>query len=186
MKVIATPARDTVLAGFAYDLAQLIRHSSDAIFATAQGSILSNLRSTLAQTSLDNGASHILFIDSDMRFPPDTLERLLIHDKPIIGANCRQRNSPKFTARKNDDFISSSGKTGIEQVDSIGFGVTLIVAEVFHRMRKPWFSMPWDGTKHCGEDIYFCKRAQEMGLSVYIDHDLSQQVKHSGLVEFGI
>jgi hypothetical protein len=35
-----------------------------------------------------------------------------------------------------------------------------------------------------GEDIYFCKLAQAHGFKVYIDHDLSKEVRHTGTMDF--
>jgi hypothetical protein len=191
MIVIATPTRDSVIAGFAYDLVRLIQFdcANEIIFSVTQGTNICNNRSLLAQTALGYGASHILFIDSDMRFPPDALKRLLacVHDckVSIIGANCRQRTQKEYTARKGSEFISSKGRTGIEEVETLGFGVTLIQRDVFAALKKPWFHTPWDGTKQVTEDVYFCTMAREAGFKVHIDHDLSQLVRHAGTVEFG-
>lgn len=147
MKVVATPTRESVLAGFAFDLTQLLRRTPDAVWAVAQGSLLCNLRSTLVENSLTSGASHILFIDSDMRFPATALNGLVMRGKPIIGANCRRRDGSGFTAQKDGSEISSHGASGIQKVDTIGFGVTLIQMSVFEKMQKPWFAMPFDGDK---------------------------------------
>lgn len=186
MIAICTPTRDTVNAGFAYDLISLLRRTSEAIWTVSQGTLLCNLRGLLVKTALSNGASHILFIDSDMRFPDDTLNQLLLRDKDIIAANCKQRTQNEWTARKDETFISSQNKTGVEIVDTVGMGVTLITRKVFETIPEPWFATPWDGTKHVGEDIYFCEMARRAGFTINIDHDLSQQVRHAGLVEFGI
>lgn len=186
MIVICTPTRDTVNAGFAYDLVNLVRYNSDAVFAVTQGTYLSNLRSLLVKTSLQNGASHILFIDSDMRFPHDSLDRLLAHDADIVGANYRQRTQEGFTARKDGSFITSKDKTGLEEVDTMGMGVTLIKADVFKKLPEPWFDMPFVGDKHVGEDVSFCNLARSHGFKIMVDHDLSQQIKHAGLIEFAL
>jgi hypothetical protein len=37
---------------------------------------------------------------------------------------------------------------------------------------------------YIGEDIYFCKLAQANGMKVYVDHDLSKDVRHIGVMEF--
>jgi len=40
------------------------------------------------------------------------------------------------------------------------------------------------GGMYVGEDIYFCKLAQAHGFKVWVDHDLSKDVKHIGKMEF--
>lgn len=188
MRIICTPTRDNVTAGFAFDLAQLVSKHPETMFTVCQGSLLSNLRTSLVDAAIAGHFAKTIFIDSDMRFPPDTVQRLIDRKVDIIGANCKQRTQDQWTARKDDQFISSIGKTGIEEVDTIGFGVTLIRTEVFLRLVKPWFAIPWDTSvnKHVGEDVYFCHMAREAGYKIYVDHDLSQEVKHSGAIEFGI
>jgi hypothetical protein len=36
-----------------------------------------------------------------------------------------------------------------------------------------------------GEDVFFCKKAQELGYKVSIDHDVSHEIGHIGTFEFG-
>jgi hypothetical protein len=62
----------------------------------------------------------------------------------------------------------------------------LIKREVFEGMSEPWFDMPWQTTRgYMGEDVFFCKKAQELGYKVYIDHDVSHEIGHIGTFEFG-
>lgn len=181
MILIATPTRDLVHAGYTYDLVNLIKHSSDTYYAVSQGTLLPNQRTTLVKKAIANHFSHILFIDSDMRFPKDTLERLYSHKLPIIGANYTHRQSDETTSN-----ISSKDKTDIETVEQIGFGVTLISLEVFLKTPEPWFATPYDGEQFVGEDVFFCHKAKEAGYEIYVDHALSQEVKHIGAIEKGV
>lgn len=186
--VICTPSRGEVRAEFTADLVELIRSNPSVYYATALGCYLSNLRQNLADNVLNSGASHLLFIDSDMRFPPDTVKRLLKADKDIIGANCRIRTAAGTTTRRlvegKWEMLSSVGKTGYEQADVIGFGVTLIKTKVLQGLERPWFAMPWDvqSKNYVGEDVYFCLKAIDAGFKVWVDHDLSQQIGHIGNV----
>lgn len=186
MKAICTPTRDTVYAGFAYDLGNLLQKESDARFYISQGSLLPNLRTLLVKTALTGGASHVLFIDSDMRFPTYALEQLLARGGDIIGANCKQRTQDQWTARRDGVFLSSTGRSDLEKADTIGFGVTLIARAVFEKIPEPWFATPYDGDKFIGEDVFFCEMARKAGFQPVVDHALSQVVKHAGLVEFGV
>lgn len=177
MILIATPTKETVNAGFAYDLAQLLGREKSVKFAISQGTLLCNQRTELVKKMLDAHLfSHILFIDSDMRFPEDTVERLLAHKLDIVGANCVHRGS-----NKTNTGIKSKGKKGLEEVDHIGFGVILISMKAFSSIPEPWFATPYDGQKFIGEDIFFCHKAKKQGLKLWVDHDLSLQVKHEGL-----
>lgn len=181
MIAICTPSRDVVTAGFAFDLVQLVKKNPLSFFTVSLGTLLPNQRTELVKRSIEGHASHILFIDSDMRFPDDTIERLKAHDKDIVAANCRHRQANKWTAG-----FSSKGKTGLTEVKSIGFGVTLIRTDVFFKMAEPWFATPYDGVNFIGEDVYFCHMAKEAGFKIYIDNDLSQDIKHTGSVDFGV
>lgn len=183
--IIATPSRDAIHAETVFDLMALAAADDGWHFPLLKGSLLSNLRSGVAQAALQMDCD-LLFIDSDMRFPPDTLTRLRAHKLDIIGANCRQKQPPhSWTARRNGDIVLSTGKRGVEGVDVLGFGVTLIRHEVLAKLPQPWFAMPWDPVlkKHAGEDVHFCKLAREHGFTINIDHDLSQHVRHIGLKE---
>lgn len=189
MIVVATPTRGEVLATFTSDLIQLLGKTSGAVWYPAIGSIIVNNRTLLVHKAAETKATHILFIDSDMRFPADTLERLLAHKKDIVAANYRQRTRDLWTARKQDKWVDSTGKEGLEEVDTVGFGAMLINMNVFTSKLRAVppnaFSMPFDNSTgiFVGEDVYFCTVARDKGYKVWIDHDLSQEVKHTGSVE---
>jgi hypothetical protein len=73
MIVLATPTRDMVTALFAGDLLKLCRRHPEMRFAALLGIYIANLRQSAVSIAQQVGASHLLFIDSDMRFPEDTL-----------------------------------------------------------------------------------------------------------------
>lgn len=191
MITIATPTRDSFTSGYTYDLVQLLKYSPDVEFSVVTGTLLNNLRTQLVHEAARAKASHILFIDSDMRFPPDTVEKLLARKKDIVGANYLQRIKPEFTARKNNKWLSSKDKTGVEEVETMGFGVMLIDMKVFiGKLRQVpinCFDMPFDPTtgSFSGEDVTFCQLAKKAGFTIWVDHDLSQLVKHISSFEFG-
>lgn len=187
MILVATTTRDAITAGTTGDLIRLLRRHPDAKFMAAMGIYISNLRQQCATLALQTGVSHLLFIDADMRFPADTLDRLVAHGQDIVAANCVQRTMPEWwTARDGWQSVSSVGQTGLQAVDSVGCGVMLIRTSVFQRLPKPWFDTPYDGEQHIGEDLTFCRLARRRGMSIWIDHDLSQQVRHQGTIEWGV
>lgn len=189
MILIATPTRDTVTAGFTADLVKLTRRHPTARWMAALGIYIANLRNQCASLALHTGATHLLFLDSDMRFPEDTLDRLLAAKQPIVAANSVQRTEPRcWNSRLKGVQVSSVDRTDLQAVDTTGCGVMLIETTVFSALPPPWFSTPYVGYQatHVGEDVWFCRTAQAAGFEIWIDHDLSQRVRHQGSVELGV
>lgn len=197
---ICIPARGTMEIGTAFDLAALVNYTNknskiEIKLYTSAGTLIFDQRNNLVKSALEEDCTHILFIDADMRFPKDSLTRLISHNKAIVGVNATTRAEPvKPTAKTlevNDDHVVwhpvfSKGKTGIEVVDGIGCGVMLIDACVFKELEKPWFffeKLPND--KVLGEDIYFCIKSADIGFKTYVDHELSQAIKHIGTYQYG-
>lgn len=202
MKVaICLPCRDMVNTGFAYDLSRMMAHwaakhvpsGHQLLIFTSQGTLIVNQRADLAKNAVKAGADYILWLDTDMRFPKDTLDRLLAHKKPIVAANYATRRLPVDTVafRLHDnggwETVKTGDKTGLEKVEAVGMGVMLTDTKVFKDMAQPWFSITYhqNSDEYSGEDIYFCYKAGKLGNEVFIDHDLSKEVKHIGSFEFG-
>ena len=202
MKVaICLPCRDMVNTGFAYDLARMmaqwsakyVNQGHQLLIFNSQGTLIVNQRADLARNAVEAGADYILWLDTDMRFPKDTLERLLNHKKPIVAANYATRRLPVDTVafRLHEsgawDTVKTGDKSGLEKVEAVGMGVMLMDTKILKEMPKPWFSITYhqDSDQYSGEDIFFCYKAGKMGYEVLIDHDLSKEVKHIGSFEFG-
>jgi glycosyltransferase involved in cell wall biosynthesis len=187
--------------GTAFDLARMVNHIArntkhEVNLYTSMGTLIFDQRNNMVESALEEGADYVLFIDADMRFPKDTLERLIAHGKGIIGVNATTRSIPvKATAKTleidedgtcNWKQISSKNKTGIQQADGIGCGVMLISKETLNAIPKPWFFFELlPENKLLGEDIYFCIKAKDVGIDTFIDHDLSQEIGHVGNYTYG-
>jgi GT2 family glycosyltransferase len=187
------------MAGFAFDLAKLVgyhsRNTEDEIqIYQMSGTLIFHQREKLAKTALEAGAEAILWIDSDMRFPSDTLERLLSHNVDICGVNATTRVEPIKPTALNLEIIDGNpvfekvetrGKEYVEEVAAVGFGVTLTRKSVFEKMAQPWFDILWTaGGDIIGEDVHFCIKAQDYGIKTYVDHPLSPLIKHIGTKEY--
>ena len=151
-------------------------------------SILPDSRHRLVAQAHGWGATHMLFIDSDMIVPWDTIQAFLKHNVPVVAANCVRRRFPTYpTAYAKDKryIYSREESTGLEEVDQVGCAVMMIDMRLFdhEKMDLPWFAFMPDPNNvpgSIGEDVYFCRKIKEAGLPIYIDHDVSKSVKHMG------
>jgi len=200
MKYIAvcTPARDMVHTMFTYDLVNMVAYhtlnTNDAVsLKISQGTLIANQRAELCLDAMREKCTHVLFIDSDMRFPQDMIERLLQHDVDIVATNCARRRMPTGPTaqlyKENGErelVYTMPETTGLQEVGSVGMGVMLIKANVFAKLAEPWFETPWrhDKRGYIGEDVFFCKKAREAGFKIWIDHDVSKEIGHIGMFEF--
>jgi hypothetical protein len=146
---------------------------------------------------LGQDVTHVLWIDTDMRFPKDALSRLMKHGKDVVGINYSTRGSPSnFVAIKevgNDEKVghkleTTADSTGIEQVDAIGFGMVLMKTKCLEPLPygEPWFWFEFlpKRKQQIGEDVYFCNLLRKHGVEIFVDHDLSKQCAHVGLYEY--
>ena len=191
---ISLPVYERWEAQFGYSLAKLMLYSgvglvSDEVAVISlnmiEATYLDKARNDLVVQALNTDATHILWLDCDMKFPQDALMHLLATGKEIVGANYpRRRFPPDHTAFKsvskesNDKHIicrTQVDSKGLEPVDALGFGICLMQTKIFKEMPQPWFEV-----NNWGEDVGFCMKAKEMGYQPYVDHDLSKVVIHYG------
>ena len=144
--------------------------------------IIHESRNLLVEEALKLNATHVLFIDDDMVFPPHAAIQLLEHDVDIVTGLAFRRRAPYhpciFTCDGKDIHAIESINKGLVDIDCCGSAFILIKAEVFKRMPKPWYVY---GDKSLGiyvdqgglgEDISFSLKAKQLGFEVKCDTDL--------------
>lgn len=199
--LVCVPTHGEWKSGFGWSLARAV-----TFFATMpydgekaieieviRSSILPETRTRLVSRAYKYGATHIMWCDTDMKFPPDAIVRLVNHNKLVVGANYVTKDvEPRPVAyREDDDYVgpvwTKETDTGLQQVTFLGMGLMLTDLRVFDALKLPWFVFQPLGPefqKQSGEDGYFCHKLREAGIDVWIDHDLSKQVVHVGDYEY--
>ena len=176
---IAMPIGETIYAKTALHLAHAFRtlRCNTALGTHSSCDIVGN-RIQLVKLAQENRATHIMFIDHDMAFPPgdvNPIERLLSHDKDIIGAwyNFRTRgiDAPPVGTPLTE---MSKSETDIFRCKIIGTGFMLINMKVFEKFDETktnyfQFGRRGDGSLAWGEDAYFCLEAEKLGFEVWAD-----------------
>ncbi len=148
--------------------------------------IVSN-RTWLVNEAIKNGGTHILFVDSDMIFPDDTIPRLLAHKKEIVGVKYAKR---EFPIKVLCEPMDKDSETEIFKVRYAGTGLMLIDLSIFtdekNKLGSPWFNFGRDsqGALAMGEDVWFCNTARDAGHDIWVDPTL--QIGHIGEFIFNV
>jgi len=189
MKIgICVPARDQVHTLFAQSLSfltnRLTRNSIDFDLHIVCGSVIAQQRIDLANIALENNATHLLWLDSDMHFPANVVDKFIEYDKDVVSGQYSTRYSPYRNVAFTDPSNMNTrleARTGLHKVWAVGMGCMLTKASVFNELPKPWFDHAYNKMEDnfSGEDIYFCNQAMHHGIDIWIDADV--KLSHLGL-----
>lgn len=137
-------------------------------------------RNSLVDLAIVNGCEYLLMLDDDMIVRPDLFERMVEHNKDVLGALYFQRGGayhPVLMKRylKKDglvgvDFLHPFDpmivKRGLYKLDGvIGGGCMLFKVDVFRKIPQPYFWI--DGI--VGTDVHICQQLQEAGVDLWVD-----------------
>lgn len=160
-------------------LLELVAHSQVDFFVIAEeGYTISENRAYCVAQARQNDCTHLLFIDDDMIFPPDTLEKLLAHSKEIVGTVYNSRRLPLSSTV--ECFEGEEIKDKLFKVKAVATGIMLINLKVFDKIDKPYFDMEHheSGWTIMGEDSWFCRQAERKGIEVWCDPTI--HISHIG------
>jgi hypothetical protein len=128
--------------------------------------------------------THLMWIDDDMTFAPDAVQRLVDRDLPIVGGLCHNRRHPYMPilvkeTQRGCSFMYDYPE-GLVEVDATGAAFLLVKKEVFFKMYETT-GEGWWTPKGVSEDISFCRRARQAGYKVFVDTRV--KIGHMGEVE---
>lgn len=181
---IAVPCMDMVSARFAQSLSTL-KKSGRCVVSFLIGSLIYDSRNRLAGMALEMEADYVLWLDSDMVFPPDTLDRMLkvMDEHPevdVLSGLYFRRGAPFTPVLFNKLDVGEDGNLQFEdqkdlpdelfEVAGCGFGCVLMRTEMLLDLAAAegggvWFTP----LANAGEDCAFCIRARRNGYKVFCD-----------------
>lgn len=146
------------------------------------------VRNLIADWIVNKDYDYLFSVDHDIVFKPDTLKKLLYHDKDIVSGLYYQRIPGKEILEIYKD-AGFDGVAHIEKNDIVsdfmeikacGFGCVLVKKEVFNKTDLPhfYYKSAIDHKNTISEDIYFCQNARECGFKLYADTTI--QCEHIG------
>ncbi len=175
-----------VHADFAMSLAVLARCTVDheLFFVNAKNSLVAEARNRIVAAARELQAGAILFLDSDLVFPPDALTRLLAHDLPVVCATYARRTPPHdpVGAILEGDFRSQPGP--LARMKRVPTGCLLLALPVLAQLPDPVFRTGIDPETMAivGEDYVLSDALRACGTQLWCDLTLSRELRHLGQV----
>lgn len=149
-------------------------------FAVSTGTYLQKARNDIHNKFLDSKYKYLMMLDSDILFPPKTLEILLSHNLPIVGGwygNKKENDHHPvvydFVKDEKDFAIFNHRKNsgnGVEKVDAIGLGCVLMNKETASKLGKDPLGHKIAGG---GEDFVLCRKLMELGIPLHVDWSIN-------------
>lgn len=182
---ILIPSHDHWSGDFGMALASMVPtalHAARVGLLNEKSSMITSARNNLAQRALTEfEADYMLWIDSDMTFPPDLLQRLMAHDRDICGATYCRRVPPYNLL---GDELGDGAEHGLVEMRTMPGGCMLVKADVYRKLKWPWYWETYNvvhGERKIGsEDYQFCMKAIKAGYKIWCDMDVTREIGHIG------
>jgi hypothetical protein len=194
------PACDTALRELERRGLEVRRYASTAA--------VDRTRSEMATAALADGFDELVWIDSDIAFEPDDVDRLRRHDLPLIGAMYAKKGTRGFAAyfEPDTEVVQLGANGGPCRMRYLGMGFVLTHRRVYDDIRRT-YSLPLcnvrfgapvvpyfvplviqddaqpGGHWYLGEDYAFCERARQAGHPVLVDTAI--RLGHIGSYRYG-
>ncbi len=188
--LIAVPAMDRIPTETVVSLINLreeTKYKNAIMFK--QATYIHTARNQFVWDAVENQATHLMFIDSDMQFLAKDFDTLVERDLDIVGGlyvsrfnekqNIVKKIINKDGFRQMIDFNEIPTMSEPFEVDAIGTGFMLIKMDVFKVLEPPFFFYTEPTTfgmkpvrfpnNELGEDITFCVYAKENGFKIWCD-----------------
>lgn len=181
---IAVPSMDTLPALFCQSLA-LLQRAGDTMIGFEVGSLVYNARNNLARQAIKEEADWVLWLDSDMVFGPDLLQRMMKvcteNDIEFLTALCFRRKPPYTPClfdrldkvEKGASYTALlSVPDGRFKVGGCGFAGVLMSTQVILDVGAKFNGRMFDPLEGFGEDVSFCWRARQCGYDIWCDSSI--------------
>lgn len=129
-------------------------------------------RNALAQLCIDEGYTHLWFMDDDHAFAPDILTKLLRHNQPLVNPMCFTRTWPFQPVTYVEDGaldLASVPDRGLVELHAGGCAGMLIQRDVLIDIERAFPDVPWFEYSDKSEDVQFCEKAKATGYTLYGD-----------------
>lgn len=175
--MIAVPTNDYVHADFMKSLvnltAELNRQRIAYKVEIVAGTLVYIARNKLACKAVNEGFTHVLWLDSDMVFHEKIVEDLTDNGKEMICGAFVSRRPPygaciySSIERNKIEKVKDFGLTPF-RVDGCGFACVLTTVELLQAVLQK-YGTTFQPTDYYGEDLAFCWRVKSIGREIWCD-----------------
>jgi GT2 family glycosyltransferase len=189
--LIAIPCMDVIEADFVECLVNL-RLVGEVEIKFLKASLVYDARNQITKYALDKGGfDYVLWLDSDMTFGPDLMEKLLADMEPEDGPKrqavsglCFGRRPPfkpciykSLDVQQQGQMIYPKAEVYLDyprdqlfEVAACGFACVMMRMDVLEAMGI--YGVPFFPIGGLGEDLTFCWRAQKIDVKFHCDSRL--------------
>lgn len=167
---------------------------------TTNESLIQRARNTSVATFLKTEYERLLFIDADIEFDVDDIQKLWNLDEDVaVAAYSMKRPDKPLSAWENGKLVEIEGREEPFEVDYAGTGFMMIKRHVFEKMQKEypdldheegnvgkchaWFDCPIRDGIQMSEDYSFCRKWRDMGGKIIMDPTI--RLGHWGSYRYG-
>lgn len=166
-----------------------------------KGSMIFDARNEAAMDAITQEADRVLWIDTDMVFKNDMMERMsarLDHGCEMVCGLFFKRiipTSPVIYKKLEPPTIDERGhevpgvipytdypKDSLFEVEGCGFGAVMMTTELLIDVWNAFKQAPFMPLDWCGEDMAFCYKVRQLGRKIWCDSSI--KVGHMGKIEF--
>lgn len=196
--LLAVPCMDSIPTPTVASLVALKRVGASK-FSFLANSLVYDARNKLTEEAIETGADRILFIDSDMVFRYDLMERLaadLDEGRDFVSGLYVKRRLPTLpliyqSADVEEVDGKPKGKTqcytdypkdSVFEIAACGFGAVMMTVDMLRAVNDV-YNQPFNPLPGVfGEDISFCWRARQLGYKLWCDSRI--KLGHAGTTVF--
>lgn len=185
--MIAVPCMDTLPVQFVESLMYMVKPEGTSVCFKAN-SLIYDARNLLSLTAIERGFDYVLWLDSDMVVPHDTLRVMMddlatnpgyamvtglyvkraIPSGPVLFDHVGPPEEENGHIRKIVHNYTNYPRDSVFPVEGCGFGCVLtsvkLLKEVWDKFGPAFAPFAW-----AGEDVSFCHRVNQLGHTILCD-----------------
>lgn len=194
--LIAIPCMDMVHTNFLKSILGM-RKVGEVQFQISCSSLIYDARNGLVKRAIEGNFDRILWLDSDMDFDPDLMERLsadMDEGREYVSALFFKRKAPikpciysELAYMRNPDngnltpiavCLEDYPQDQLFEIAASGMAATMMTVDLARRVQEK-FGQPFSPQLGFGEDLSFCGRAKQVGARMWCDSRI--KVGHVGM-----